>query len=179
MQQDSQTPVMKVNFPKVLVAHDSLHTPVGWLRIDGSEAGISAVNFVDEDPGRSEGDLPKCIADCKSQLEEYFAGTRQDFELPLRPQGTDFQVGVWNVLLGIPFGVTKSYRDVALSRWNDKTIRAVGTANGQNPIAIIVPCHRVIGSNGELTGYAGGLWRKKWLLEHEQGQRYGQQGSLF
>jgi methylated-DNA-[protein]-cysteine S-methyltransferase len=172
------TNVMKINYPKTLKSHLSMHTPVGWLRLDGSDSGITAVNFVDADAGQTEY-IPQCLLDCRLQLEEYFAGKRRVFELPLRAEGTNFQQQVWDVLYSIPFGVVRSYKDVALTRWNDKTIRAVGTANGQNPIAIIVPCHRVVGSSGDLTGYAGGLWRKKWLLEHEQSVEYGKQGTLF
>ena len=157
----------------------TLHTPIGYLRLDAVADCITGVNFFDDDAGQSEGPIPDSLLDCKQQLEEYFEGRRRTFDLRLQPKGTHFQQQVWETLQGIPFGVTRSYKDIALTRWNDKTIRAVGTANGQNPIGIIVPCHRVIGSNGDLTGYAGGLHRKKWLLEHEQSVDYGKQGSLF
>lgn len=157
----------------------SLHTPIGYLRLDSDGRHVTGVNFYDADPGQSDGSLPECLIACKLQLEEYFAGHRKRFDLPLKPNGTAFQTGVWEVLVGIPFGATRSYKDVALARWNDKTIRAVGTANGQNPIAILIPCHRVIGTGGDLTGYAGGLHRKKWLLQHEHSVEYGKQGTLF
>lgn len=155
-----------------------LDSPVGWIRIEGNDAGITAVQFSDEEPGESE-HVPEILLECRKQLEEYFEGNRQDFDLPLAPEGTDFQQAVWNVLLGVPFGRTSSYLDVASLLQNEKAVRAVGAANGRNPIAIVVPCHRIIGSNGKLTGYAGKVWRKKWLLEHEAKFTYGQQQSLF
>ncbi len=108
------------------------------------------------------------LARAAAQLTEYFAGTRREFDLPLGPRGTAFQVTVWGALTRIPFGATCSYGDLARSIGRPTASRAVGAANGQNPISIIVPCHRVIGSNGELTGYAGGLATKRWLIEHEQ-----------
>ena len=104
---------------------------------------------------------------CQQQLNEYFAGQRRVFDLPLEPQGTPFQRSIWVCLLRIPFGQTASYRAIAEMANNRQAVRAVGAANGKNPIGIIVPCHRVIGSDGTLTGYAGGLERKAWLLEHE------------
>ncbi|MFH1194736.1 MAG: methylated-DNA--[protein]-cysteine S-methyltransferase, partial [bacterium] len=103
-----------------------------------------------------------------SQLKKYFEGKLKKFDLPLDMQGTDFQINVWNELLNIPFGETKSYMEIAELVGDKKSIRAVGKANGDNKIAIVIPCHRVIGSDGKLTGYAGGLWRKKWLLDHEK-----------
>lgn len=169
---------MKINYPKTMQQFTSMQSPVGYLRIDGDDGGITAVNFVEEDPGQSEY-VPDCLKTCRLQLQEYFDGKRKVFDLPLKPQGTDFQGQVWNALLGIPFGSVRSYRDIAYALKNAKAIRAVGTANGQNRISIIIPCHRVIGTSGDLTGYAGGLWRKKWLLEHEQSIDYGKQGSLF
>ena len=102
------------------------------------------------------------------QLREYFAGTRKEFDVTLDIEGTDFQKRVWEELRKIPYGKTISYKSLSEKLGDVKAIRAVGKANGQNPIAIIIPCHRIIGSDGSLTGYAGGLWRKKWLLEHEQ-----------
>lgn len=111
-----------------------------------------------------------CYRNAREQLEAYFAGDLTTFDLPLNPTGTDFQKQVWKALLQIPFGETVSYQAIANSINNPKAVRAVGAANGRNPIGIIVPCHRVIGANGSLTGYAGGLERKQWLLEHEQRQ---------
>lgn len=103
-----------------------------------------------------------------NQLEEYFEGKRVEFDLPLDLQGTDFQKRVWNELLTIPYGKTVSYKELSIRLGDVRAIRAVAAANGANPVSIIVPCHRVIGSDGSLTGYAGGLWRKRWLLDFEQ-----------
>ena len=113
------------------------------------------------------------IKNCIRQLDEYFAGKRKDFELPVTQYGTEFQKRVWNELLQIPYGKTISYHELSKRIGNVKAIRAVGACNGSNKICIIVPCHRVIGSNGDLTGYGGDLWRKKWLLQHEAKYEYG------
>lgn len=115
--------------------------------------------------------MPKCtpvIVSAMTQLTEYFAGTRQTFDLPLAPAGTDFQKKVWAALCTIPYGETRSYKEIALQINNPKGCRAVGMANNRNPIMLIIPCHRVIGSNGSLVGYAGGLDVKEWLLTHEK-----------
>ncbi len=146
---------------------------IGLLEIVGTVESIKSVSFVEAEIGdRVEpsvpADLPPAIAACLTQLNEYFRGERQAFSLHLEPQGTDFQKVVWRQLITIPYGQTVSYLDIARLIGNEKAIRAVGAANGQNPIVIIVPCHRVIGSNGQLTGYGGGLWRKAWLLNHEK-----------
>lgn len=111
--------------------------------------------------------IPECLKACVDQLNEYFIGTRKVFDLVLDPVGTDFQLLVWQKLLEIPFGKTISYLDLAMMTGSKMNTRAVGNANGKNKINIIVPCHRVIGSNGRLTGYGGGLWRKQFLLRHE------------
>jgi methylated-DNA-[protein]-cysteine S-methyltransferase len=155
-----------------------LQGELGWLRLAADDRGITSVIFRDSDPGQSES-IPPHLQDCATQLTEYLAGRRTTFDLPLRPAGTEFQIGVWNALQGIPYGATRSYLDVALALKNRKAVRAVGAANGSNPISIIVPCHRVIASNGDLTGYGGEIWRKKWLLAHEQKVLYGTQASLF
>lgn len=118
------------------------------------------------------------LADAAGQLTEYFAGDRTDFDLPLRLQGTDFQQRVWRALCDIPFGATWSYGELAAHIGNPTASRAVGLANGRNPISIIVPCHRVIGADGSLTGYGGGIERKRWLLAHERGSHEVQQ-QLF
>ena len=149
-------------------------SPIGMLEIIGSEDGVSSVLF--EETNRRTGEIPSCLKSCVLQLEEYFNGVRTEFSLDLDLQGTDFQKRVWEKLLNIPFGKTVSYLDLAIALGNRKSIRAVGSANGRNPLCIIVPCHRVIGSNGSLTGYGGGLWRKEWLLNFES--RAGQT-SLF
>lgn len=158
-----------------------ISSPLGPIQISGTDQGITAVRFCDEEPEAIPADaaFPGCMRACVQQLEEYFAGKRQDFDVPLAPQGTAFQQQVWQRLLAIPHGKTISYLAVAREVSTEKAIRAVGTANGRNPICIIVPCHRVIGSDGSLTGYAGGLWRKEWLLRHEGALRPSQQYQLF
>jgi methylated-DNA-[protein]-cysteine S-methyltransferase len=147
-----------------------IQSPVGILRIHGNETGITAIEFVDSpaDDSAPSGDHP-LLAECASQLDEYFAGTRSDFSLQLAAGGTEFERQVWGELVKIPFGKRCSYLEIAERLGNPGAVRAVGLANSRNPIAIIVPCHRVVGSDGSLTGYAGGLWRKQWLLEHEGG----------
>ena len=149
------------------VSHCS--TPIGLLAIQGDEQYVRAVTFVDVpvDGGAMAGAANAVTAEAAAQLDAYFRGARRTFELPLAPQGTTFQRAVWAQLLQVPFGETASYRDIALALGNDNGVRAVGAANGRNPIAVIIPCHRIIGSNGQLTGYGGGLWRKEWLLRHE------------
>jgi methylated-DNA-[protein]-cysteine S-methyltransferase len=156
------------------------HSPVGILRISGTADYISEVEF----PGRSTqpegitGDVPPMLIQCVEQLIQYFSGERRHFELPLNQKGTPFQQEVWNHLVAIPYAKTISYLDLARKTGDTKATRAVASANGKNNIAIIVPCHRVIGSNNELVGYGGGLPRKKWLLEHERKFAYGIQ-TLF
>ncbi|MEZ5083457.1 MAG: methylated-DNA--[protein]-cysteine S-methyltransferase [Bacteroidales bacterium] len=149
-------------------------SPLGTIRIEQSDKGITSLVFQEKPKRVTRDDL--FFQDVFFQLDEYFAGKRKTFDLPLDLQGSEFQLSVWKVLLGIPFGKTKSYKEIAKKLKNPKLIRAVGKANAKNPVSIIVPCHRVIGSNGSLTGYAGGLWRKKWLLEHEEKYK---QLSLF
>lgn len=154
---------------------------IGLLEIVGTETSIKAVNFVEgeaETTDPAQTDLPPEIAACLAQFDEYFRGERREFSLRLEPAGTGFQKTVWNQLGTIPYGQMVSYLDIARQVGNEKAVRAVGAANGQNPIVIIVPCHRVVGSNGQLTGYGGGLWRKAWLLNHEK-KFSGQQMALF
>ena len=140
------------------------HSPLGVLKIAGSEQGISSILFVDH---AKPSNIPDVLGECVQQLGEYFAGNRREFSFSLDLQGTAFQKRVWDALLAIPFGETTSYGALATALGDIKAIRAVGMANGRNPIAIVVPCHRVIGADGSLTGYAGGLYRKQWLLEFE------------
>ena len=140
-------------------------SPIGTLEIAGSRAGTSSISFVDREV--TCGDVPDCLKECALQLGQYFAGRRTEFSFALDLQGTEFQKRVWRELRKIPFGKTVSYLDVALAVGTRESIRAVGRANGQNPIVIVVPCHRVIGRDGSLTGYGGGLWRKRWLLDFE------------
>ena len=151
-----------------------MDSPVGLLEVRCTEGGLRSMNFVDE---RQFDESPNVHTQLTiNQLIEYFEGKRKDFELPFDLEGTDFQKRVWAELLKIPFGKTRSYMEQAKALGDVKAIRAVGTANGQNKIAIIIPCHRVIGSDGSLTGFAGGLHRKKWLLEFETPPT---QGTLF
>ena len=118
------------------------------------------------------------IKNCKQQLTAYFNGTRREFDLPIQQNGTAFQQKIWTALQQIPYGKTISYLELSKRTGDIKAIRAVGTTNGKNQLSIVVPCHRVIGSNGDLTGYSGGLWRKRWLLEHERKFAHGVQ-TLF
>lgn len=140
-------------------------SPIGTLEIRGTPNGISAVSFVDKAVVSMDAS-PK-LKDCISQLDEYFSGKRKEFSIELDLRGTQFQKSVWHELQKIPFGNTVSYLAVAMVVGTRASARDVGSANGQNPIAIIVPCHRVIGSDGSLTGYRAGLWRKRWLLNFE------------
>ncbi len=154
---------------------------IGFLAITGTGQAVKSVLFCDSEPEAAPPDpagLPEAVAACLAQLDEYFRGERQDFSLPLEPAGTPFQQTVWRQVAAVPYGQTVSYLDVARGLGNEKAVRAVGHANGQNPLVIIVPCHRVIGRGGQLTGYGGGLWRKAWLLNHER-QFSGGQLALF
>lgn len=152
-----------------------IKTPLGITCITGDENGVSKISILDDTVEVSQ-TIPAHLSDAVTQLNEYFEGRRNDFNFKLNPAGTDFQKRVWQALLSIPFGTTTSYHALSKQLGDVKAIRAVASANGKNPLWIVVPCHRVIGSDGSLTGYAGGLWRKKWLLEHECPSV---QGSLF
>ena len=143
-------------------------SPLGILKIVGDADYILSLDFV-ERQGSDTGEHAFCVKECVKQIDEYFKGKRKKFFLNLAPRGTEFQRAVWRELEKIPFGAVASYGDIARAIGKPNACRAVGNANGKNPIAIIIPCHRVIGSNGSLTGYGGGLWRKEWLLEHERG----------
>lgn len=161
------------------VTFTRIPTPIGELVLAASDSGLTGVHFttsrhgpppVDdadwvEDDGR--GPASGLLARARQQLEEYFAGTRTTFDLPLNAAGTAFQRRVWDALRAIPYGVTLSYSALARRLGDLGATRAVGAANARNPIPIIVPCHRVVGANGTLTGFGGGLDRKRWLLEHE------------
>jgi len=151
-----------------------LESPIGTVDVTVNEAAaVLSVSFVDEPVSDSEQNDDACSRALR-QLEEYFRGERRRFELALEPDGTEFEYKVWNEVRRIPFGATDSYGEIARRLGDPDAARAVGFANARNPIAIIVPCHRVIGSSGHLTGYAGGIDRKKWLLDMESGQ-----GRLF
>jgi methylated-DNA-[protein]-cysteine S-methyltransferase len=142
-----------------------IKTPLGIATVIGDEDGVSVIAVSDQ--GIVSVAIPVVLSDAVSQLNEYFEGKRSDFTFKFNPKGTDFQKKVWKGLLDIPYGKTRTYMEQSKILGNSKAIRAVATANGKNPLWIVVPCHRVIGTDGSLTGYAGGLWRKKWLLEHE------------
>lgn len=143
-----------------------LTSPVGILKIEGTPQGITCLTFCNR-MGRE--DPANVLLDCRQQLHEYFYKDRKQFTIPLMPSGTDFQKKVWKRVLDIPLGQTLSYSELAIDLGDIKKVRAVGLANSKNPIPILIPCHRVVGKDGELTGYAGGLNRKKWLLDHERG----------
>lgn len=151
-----------------------IHTPLGYAELIGDENGLASITVYDDEKPMDI--IPAVLEDAVHQLKEYFDGKRTKFDLKINPQGTDFQKGVWDELLNIPFGKTLSYLELSKRLGDVKAIRAVAAANGKNPLWIVVPCHRVIGSNGDLTGYAGGLHRKKWLLNHESPVK---QQSLF
>jgi methylated-DNA-[protein]-cysteine S-methyltransferase len=142
-----------------------INSPLGITKIEGDENGITIISVLSE--GTVSGKIPENLKEAVNQLRDYFDGKRTDFTLKLNPKGTAFQQTVWKELSNIPFGKTISYLDLAKKLGDPKVIRAAASANGKNPLWIVVPCHRVIGTDGSLTGYAGGLWRKKWLLEHE------------
>lgn len=144
-----------------------LESPIGWLSIEANENAITCIEFLSDAalPEANHNDLTRSA---KAQLHQYFSGQRQRFDLPLAPTGTDFQQRCWRALRGIPYGETRTYSDQANTIANPTAVRAVGCANGANPLAVVVPCHRVIGKNGRLTGYAGGLHRKAWLLALER-----------
>ena len=162
---------------KTTVSYSIFTSPLGDIWIGGDEAGISHINFpsqraIANGPHRDHPLWQRCdglFTEAHRQLSAYFAGELKTFDLPLNPQGTEFQRSVWNALLQVPFGQTCSYGDIANSIDKPKAVRAVGAANGRNPIPIVIPCHRVIGSSGKLTGYAGGLPLKEALLKLEGG----------
>lgn len=164
---------------KAIKYEDYVDTPIGILMLSFNEKFdlVSAI-FPDEEIKLpvANGFRTEEIQQVKKQFEEYFNGTRKSFNMKLSPEGTEFQKKVWSELLNIPYGKTATYQQMANTLGDPKVIRAAASANGKNPISIVIPCHRVIGSDGSLTGYAGGLHRKKWLLEHENPSA---QQSLF
>ncbi|WP_378184220.1 methylated-DNA--[protein]-cysteine S-methyltransferase [Aquimarina sp. SS2-1] len=153
-----------------------IQTPLGIASITGDENGITTISITEDSEKAPSNEMPDTLKEAVIQLQDYFKGDRTDFSIKLNPSGTDFQKKVWNELSKIPFGKTVTYLDIAKQLGDPKCIRAAASANGKNPLWIVVPCHRVIGSDGSLTGYAGGLWRKKWLLDHESPSK---QQSLF
>ena len=156
------------------LASKTMPSPVGTLTLVASDAGLVAILWEDDDPSRVRLGTVKPVAShpildaVQAQLTDYFAGKRTTFDAPLDPRGTEFQKSVWRALCAIPFGETRSYAEIARAVGRPTATRAVGAANGRNPISIIAPCHRVIGSNGALTGFAGGLAAKDYLLGHER-----------
>lgn len=146
---------------------DFFESPIGFFEIRATENGIKSILFI-EPSEKTEHKPFSLVQKCIDQFKEYFAGQRRDFDVPLAPEGTLFQKKVWDELSKIPYGTTTTYLEIARQIGNPKAVRAIGGANGKNPINIIVPCHRVIGANGKLVGYGGGLWRKEWLLNHER-----------
>ncbi len=151
-----------------------IKTPLGIAEITGDSNGISSIKVSDE--GQISTEIPAELEPATTQLQKYFTGDLQNFDIKLNAKGTEFQKRVWNQLTKIPYGETTSYLALSRELGDEKAIRAVASANGKNPLWIVFPCHRVIGSDGSLTGYAGGLHRKKWLLDHENPPK---QQSLF
>ncbi|MBR9757954.1 MAG: methylated-DNA--[protein]-cysteine S-methyltransferase [Algicola sp.] len=143
-----------------------INTPLGYTKIAGDSNGICNITVLNSKE-EATNIIPQPLQECACQLHDYFQGKRSHFHLKLNPKGTPFQKTVWKALLNIPYGKTISYLELSRQLGDEKAIRAVASANGKNPIWIVIPCHRVIGSDGSLTGYAGGLHRKQWLLEHE------------
>ncbi len=142
-----------------------INTPLGIAQIRGDAVGISAITI--QEGGEESNAIPIVLSDAVQQLQAYFRGELVHFNFEINPQGTEFQLRVWEELKKILYGKTVSYLELSKKLGDAKAIRAVASANGKNPLWIVIPCHRVIGTDGSLTGYAGGLWRKKWLLEHE------------
>ncbi len=153
------------------------HSPIGVLKITAKDKFICSIVFVEKAENEEEKQA-EVLKRCIKQLNEYFFGQRTNFSFPYYCEGTEFQQRVWAELAKIEYGKTVSYKDIALKLGDESLVRAVGSANGKNPISIVVPCHRVIGSSSKLVGYAGGLWRKQWLLVHEQKHSSGQR-DLF
>ena len=163
-------PIEKIGFSR-----RTYQAPFGVLTVVGSDLGIRFVMFANDAHPKpleqlqiSDTEIHDSVNVAITQLEEYFSGTRRDFELPLDLQGTEFQVSAWNALADIPYGQTASYGQQAASIGRPKAVRAIGGANGRNPVAIVLPCHRIVGADGSLTGFGGGIEVKKWLLDHEQ-----------
>ena len=144
----------------------TVETPIGYLELTTNQYYLLSVEFI-ANFNQSSVYQPDILKESVSQIDEYFKGLRKEFKLNLQPTGTDFQIKVWEQVKKVPFGKTVSYLEIANQTGSKNNTRAVGLANGKNPIPIIIPCHRVIGVNGKLTGYAGGLEKKRWLLQHE------------
>lgn len=154
----------------------TMDSPIGVLMLSSDEWQLKSISF-DAEYLENESYTPDILIAAQKQLEEYFSGSRQIFDLSINPEGTEFQYRVWTQVSAVSYGATKSYIEIAREVKSQDSSRAVGMANGKNPLPIIIPCHRIIGHNGKLTGYAGGLERKKWLLLHEQ--QYALSNRLF
>ncbi|MBW4969963.1 methylated-DNA--[protein]-cysteine S-methyltransferase [Croceibacter atlanticus] len=152
-----------------------ISSPLGAIQVLGDENGVQSILFLEDAKPFTE-DIPKSLSIAVQELTDYFTKKTKDFTFKLNPQGTEFQQKVWQQLCTIPFSKTSSYLDMAKALGDPKVIRAAASANGKNPISIVIPCHRVIGSDGSMTGYTGGIWRKEWLLNHESAVT---QGTLF
>lgn len=157
-----------------------IDSPLGKIRIEDDGEFVTVIHFEEGEPGPSESRPSPLSQQAAAELTGYFAGQLTNFTFPFRQNGTEFQQRVWGQLLLVPCGKTMSYHELALALNDEKCIRAAASANGKNKLAVVVPCHRIIGSNGTLVGYAGGLWRKQWLLDHES-KMAGKpvQGALF
>ena len=168
----------KINFADMELHTAYYSSPIGILEIKGNEDGLVSLLFKEEivEPTAK---IHESIKEVAYQLDEYFTGIRKEFGIKINPEGTVFQKRVWQTLQTVPFGKSNSYLDISKMLGDENTTRAVGNANGNNPIAIVIPCHRIIGSNGNLTGYAGGMWRKRWLIKHENSVNFGKQTELF
>ena len=148
-------------------------SPIGWLKLSATDEAVSQIRFIDDELKPTELQLVSVaeshtLQQALQQLREYFAGSRRDFDFPMINLGTPFRQQVWQALIDVPYGYTASYKDIAHRIGNPKAVRAIGSANHHNSLWLVVPCHRVIGSSGQLVGYGGGLWRKEWLLAHEK-----------
>jgi len=146
------------------IYYDNFETPLGLMEITANDQAVLSIHFVDQ----TETVNANAMTDlAKTQMQQYYTGDLEKFNMPMEPEGTEFQKTVWQALITVDYGKTCSYSDIANKIDNPKAVRAVGSANGKNPMTIVVPCHRIIGSNGSLTGYASGVDRKAWLLNHE------------
>jgi len=155
------------------------NSPIGLLAIVGNDYSISQIRFAEGFTVRPSESAPAEVSKCIRELDEYFNGQRQQFTVRTAPEGTEFQKKIWKIVQTVEYGRTASYADIARKYGDRKAIRAIGKANGQNPIVIVIPCHRILGLKGELTGYVGGLEKKKWLLKHENAIMPNGQLSLF
>lgn len=151
---------MKLDYP----------SPLGIIEIGGTEEAVTSVLFKEREEiiYTQREETPAVMVECARQLDEYFRGERLDFTVPYLFEGTAFQKRVWESLTSVSYGATASYKDIASLAGNEKAVRAVGSANGRNPVCVLIPCHRIIGANGKMVGYTSGVWRKEWLLKHEK-----------